>query len=49
MEWDNGIPEEDGLPDHKKTGWAERMYEQADLRRKEQKETPQEKGNNDDH
>lgn len=29
---------EDGLPDHKKSGYAERLYEQADLLRKQKRE-----------
>lgn len=29
---------EDGLPDHKKSGYAERIYEQADMIRKQKRE-----------
>lgn len=30
--------DDDALPPHKREGWAERMYERADLLRKEKKE-----------
>lgn len=30
--------DDDALPPHKREGWAERMYEQADMQRKAAKE-----------
>ena len=30
--------DDDSLPDHKREGWAERIYEQADMQRKAAKE-----------
>ncbi len=32
------IQDDDALPPHKREGWAERMYERADMLRKEKKE-----------
>lgn len=32
------IQDDDALPDHKREGWAERIYEQADMQRKAAKE-----------
>lgn len=33
--------EQEALPEHKRDGWAERMAELADMRRKEQRENGQ--------